>query len=152
MKTLLKNGTLIDYKTNIFGKKDVLLEDEKIAKIDDKIEETEVDKIIDCTNLYVMPGMIDMHCHLREPGFEHKETIETGSKSAVAGGFTTICPMPNTKPTPDNKEVLQKIIEEAKRVNLCNVLPYASVSKGEKGEELVDFEELKQARSNRFFR
>ena len=152
MKTLLKNGTLIDYKTNIFGKKDVLIENDKIAKIDDKIEEAQADEVIDCTNLYVMPGMIDMHCHLREPGFEHKETIETGSKSAVAGGFTTICPMPNTKPTPDNKEVLQKIIEEAKRVNLCNVLPYASVSKGEKGEELVNFEELKQARSNCFFR
>ena len=77
--------------------------------------------------------MIDIHCHLREPGFEYKETIETGSKSAVAGGFTTICPMPNTKPTPDSTIILQKIIEEAKRVNLCNILPYASVSKGEKG-------------------
>ena len=62
-----------------------------------------------------MPGMIDMHCHLREPGFEHKETIKTGSKSAVAGGFTTICPMPNTKPTPDSAIILQKIIEEGKR-------------------------------------
>ncbi len=152
MKTLLKNGTLIDYKTNIFEKRDVLIENDKITKIDNSIGESEADKIIDCTNLYVMPGMIDMHCHLREPGFEHKETIETGSKSAVAGGFTTICPMPNTKPTPDNKEVLQKIIEEAKRVNLCNVLPYASVSKGEKGEELVNFEELKKARGNCIFR
>ena len=57
-----------------------------------------------------MPGMIDMHCHLREPGFEHKETIETGSRSAVCGGFTTICPMPNTKPTPDSTIILQKII------------------------------------------
>ncbi len=152
MKTLLKNGTLIDYKTNIFGKKDILIENDKIAKINDEIEEIQADKVINCTNLYVIPGMIDMHCHLREPGFEHKETIETGSKSAVAGGFTTICPMPNTKPTPDNKEVLQKIIEEAKRVNLCNILPYASVSKGEKGEELVNFEELKQNRSNCFFR
>ena len=89
--------------------------------------------------------MIDRHCHLREPGFEHKETIETGSKSAVKGGFTTICPMPNTKPTPDNVEVLQQIIEKAKKVNLCNILPYASVTKGEKGEELVDFEALKKA-------
>ncbi len=144
MKTLLKNGTLIDYKTNTFAKKDILIEEDKIQKIDNEIAET-VDKTIDCTNLYIMPGMIDMHCHLREPGFEHKETIETGSKSAVCGGFTTICPMPNTKPTPDSAIVLQKIIEEAKRVNLCNVLPYASVSKGEKGEELVDFEELKKA-------
>ena len=144
MKTLLKNGTLIDYKTNIFAKKDILIENEKISKIEDKIEET-ADKTIDCTNLYIMPGMIDMHWHLREPGFEHKETIETGSKSAVSGGFTTICPMPNTKPTPDSAIILQKILEEAKRVNLCNILPYASVSKGEKGEELVDFEELKKA-------
>ena len=144
MKLLLKNGALIDYKTNIFGKKDILIEDDKIKKIDDEITES-ADKTIDCTNLNIIPGMIDMHCHLREPGFEHKETIETGSKSAVCGGFTTICPMPNTKPTPDNTIVLQKIIDEAKRVNLCNVLPYASVSKGEKGEELVDFEELKNA-------
>ena len=144
MKILLKNGTLIDYKTNTFDKKDILIEDDKIKKIADEITEV-ADNTIDCTNLNIIPGMIDMHCHLREPGFEHKETIETGSKSAVYGGFTTICPMPNTKPTPDNIEVLQKIISEAKRVNLCNVLPYASVSKGEKGEELVDFEELKKA-------
>ena len=144
MKTLLKNGLLIDYKTNTFEKKDILIEDNKIVKIGNDIS-VSTDKTIDCTNFYIMPGMIDMHCHLREPGFEHKETIETGSKSAVCGGFTTICPMPNTKPTPDSAIVLQKIIEEAKRVNLCNVLPYASVSKGEKGEELVDFEELKQA-------
>ena len=144
MRVLLKNGTLIDYKTNTFEKYDVLLENEKIAKIEKDIQD-EADKILDCTSLYIMPGMIDMHCHLREPGFEHKETIETGSKSAVAGGFTTICPMPNTKPTPDNIETLKFIINEAKRVNLCNILPYASVTKGEKGEELVNFEELKNA-------
>ena len=144
MKLLLKSGTLIDYKTNTFAKKDILIEDEIIKKIEDEITE-QADKIIDCTNFNIIPGMIDMHCHLREPGFEHKETIETGSRSAVCGGFTTICPMPNTKPTPDSAIVLQKIIDEAKRVNLCNVLPYASVSKGEKGEELVDFEELKNA-------
>lgn len=144
MKLLLKNGTLIDYKTNTFEKKDILIEDEIVKKIGDKIEET-AERTIDCTNFNIIPGMIDIHCHLREPGFEHKETIETGSKSAVCGGFTTICPMPNTKPTPDSAIVLQKIIEEAKRVNLCNVLPYASVSKGEKGEELVNFKELKEA-------
>jgi len=144
MKLLLKNGTLIDYKTNTFEKKDILIEDDKIKKIGNNLLD-EVDKIIDCMNFNIIPGMIDMHCHLREPGFEHKETIETGSKSAVCGGFTTICPMPNTKPTPDSAIVLQKIIEEAKRVNLCNVLPYASVSKGEKGEELVDLETLKKA-------
>ena len=144
MKTLLKNGTLIDYKTKTNEKKDILIENDKIIKIEKEINEN-AEKIIDCTNLNIIPGMIDMHCHLREPGFEHKETIKTGSESAVAGGFTTICPMPNTKPTPDSAIILQKIIEEAKKVNLCNILPYASVSKGEKGEELVDFEELKKA-------
>lgn len=144
MKLLLKNGTLIDYKTNIFEPYDILIEEGKVQKIAKEIQE-EADKIIDCTNLYIMPGMIDIHCHLREPGFEYKETIETGSKSAVSGGFTTICPMPNTKPTPDSAIILQKIIEEGKRVDLCNVLPYSSVSKGEKGEELVDFEEMKNA-------
>lgn len=144
MKLLLKNGILIDYKTSIFEPYDILIEEGKVQKIAKEIQE-EADKIIDCTNLYIMPGMIDIHCHLREPGFEYKETIETGSKSAVSGGFTTICPMPNTKPTPDSAIILQKIIEEGKRVGLCNVLPYSSVSKGEKGEELVDFEEMKKA-------
>lgn len=144
MRTLLKNGTLIDYKTNTFDKYDILIENEIVKQIAKGIEQ-EVDNIIDCTNLYIIPGMIDIHCHLREPGFEYKETIETGSKSAVSGGFTTICPMPNTKPTPDSANILQQIIEEGKRVNLCNILPYASVSKGEKGEELVDFEEMKKA-------
>ena len=138
MSILLKNGTVIDYASNTEEKLDILIEDEKIVKISESIESA--DKIIDCTGLYIMPGMIDIHCHLREPGGEHKETIETGSKSAVCGGFTTICPMPNTNPTPDSAIVLEKIITEAKRVNLCNVLPFSSVTKGEKGEELVDFE------------
>lgn len=144
MTTLLKNGTLIDYKTKTNEKMDILIENNKIIKISKEINEN-ADKIIDCTNLNIIPGMIDMHCHLREPGFEYKETIETGSKSAVAGGFTTICPMPNTKPTPDSAIILQEIIEKGKRTNCCNILPYASVSKGEKGEELVNFKELKEA-------
>lgn len=144
MKLLLKNGRLIDYKTGTDTVTDILIEDKKIKRIAKDIN-YEVDETIDCTNLNIIPGMIDMHCHLREPGFEYKETIETGAKSAVCGGFTTICPMPNTKPTPDSAIVLQKILEEAKRVNLCNILPYSSVTKGEKGEELVNFEEMKNA-------
>ncbi len=145
MNVLLKNGNVIDYKTSTNGKRDILIENDIVKEIKEEINLNENAEIIDCTGLNIIPGMIDMHCHLREPGFEYKETIETGSKSAVAGGFTTICPMPNTKPTPDNVEVLQKIISEAKRVNLCNVLPYASVSKGEKGEEAVNYKELKEA-------
>lgn len=144
MKTLLKNGTIIDYASNTQEKLDILIENDKIIKIQKEINE-KADKEINCTDLYIMPGIIDMHCHLREPGGEHKETIETGSKSAVAGGITTICPMPNTNPTPDNTSTLQQIINEAKRVNLCNVLPFSSVTKGEKGQELVNFKEQLEA-------
>ena len=139
MKTLFKNGTIIDYKRRINAKLDLLINDDKIEKIGKNLS-SQADKVIDCTGLIIIPGMIDMHCHLREPGGEHKETIETGSKSAVKGGFTTICPMPNTKPTPDSAIVLKQILDRAKEVNLCNILPYSSVTKGEKGEELVDFE------------
>ena len=144
MKILLKNGKVIDYATKINEKMDVLIKDDIIVKIEKEISEP-ADEVIDCTNLYIIPGMIDMHCHLREPGYEYKETIQTGCQSAIKGGFTTICPMPNTNPTPDSAFILKKIIDEAKRVNLCNVLPYASVTKGEKGEELSNFEELKEA-------
>ena len=151
MTILLKNGNVIDYASRCNQKMDILIKDRKIAKIANQINEV-ADNTIDCTGLMVMPGMIDMHCHLRQTGFEYKETIETGSKSAIKGGFTTICPMPNTKPTPDSAIILKEIIKEANRVNLCNILPYSSVSKGEKGEELVDFEEMKQARCNCFLR
>lgn len=144
MSTLLKNGTVIDYAQKIEKKLDILIENDKIVKLAENLE-ISADKVIDCTGLIIMPGMIDMHCHLREPGGEHKETIETGSRSAVAGGFTTICPMPNTNPTPDSAIVLEKIIAEAKRVNLCNVLPFSSVTKGEKGQELVDFKSQLEA-------
>ena len=140
MKKILKNGNVIDYANNINEKLDILIENDKIKEIGKnlKIDDAEV---IDCEGLYVMPGMVDIHCHLRQPGFEYKETIETGSKSAVKGGFTTICAMPNTKPVPDNKDVLSWIIQEGKRVNLCNLYSYSTVTKGELGRELVDFEE-----------
>ncbi len=144
MTTLLKNGRLIDYKTNINDYFDIFIENGIIKEISKEINKT-ADEIIDCTDLFIIPGMIDVHCHLREPGFEHKETIETGMKSAIKGGFTSICPMPNTKPACDSVFILQKIQTEAKRVGVCNVFPYASVTIGEKGEELTDFEALKNA-------
>ena len=144
MTVLIKNGKLIDYATMTDDYFDILIEDDKIKEISKNINKKS-DKVIDCTDLFIIPGMIDMHCHLREPGFEQKETIETGMKSAVKGGFTTICPMPNTNPTCDSAFILQKIQNEAKRVGVCNVLPYASVTKGELGEELTDFKDLKKA-------
>lgn len=147
MTTLLKNGTILDYASNTNDVMDILITNDKIEKIGKNLElqGITIDEVIDCTNLSIMPGMIDIHCHLREPGFEYKETIETGSKSAIKGGFTSICPMPNTKPTSDSAFVLEKILAEAKRVNLCNVFPYSSVTKGELGDELVNFEEQKNA-------
>lgn len=144
MTILLKNGKLVDYKTNTNDYFDIFIENGIIKEIAKEIN-TVADSVIDCTNLFIIPGMIDIHCHLREPGFEYKETIETGMKSAVKGGFTSICPMPNTKPTCDSAFILQKIQEEAKRVGICNVFPYASVTVGEKGEELTGFETLKNA-------
>ena len=144
MTILLKNGLVVDYKNNISEKLDILIENDIISKISKDITDYS-DKIIDCTNLIIIPGMIDIHCHLREPGFEYKETIETGAHSAISGGFTSICPMPNTNPCPDSAIILEKILNEAKRVNLCNIYPYAPVTIGEKGKELVDFENLKNA-------
>lgn len=140
MTTLLKNGKVIDYGSKTEDFLDILIENDKIKEIAKDIK-TNTDEIIDCKGLFIIPGMIDIHCHLREPGFEYKETIETGSKSAVKGGFTTICTMPNTNPTTDSAIILQEVIQKAKKLNICNVLPYSSVTKGEKGEELVDFEE-----------
>lgn len=144
MTILLKNGKLIDYKSKTDDYFDIFIENGIVKEISKEINKT-ADEIIDCTDLFIIPGMIDMHCHLREPGFEHKETIETGMKSAVKGGFTTICPMPNTNPTCDSVFILEKILNKAKSVGVCNVLPYASVTFGEKGEELTDFEALKKA-------
>ena len=144
MSILFKNGTVVDYANKLEKKLDILVEGDKIAKIAENITDN-ADQIIDCSGYIIMPGMIDVHCHLREPGGEHKGTIETESKSAVAGGFTTICPMPNTNPTPDSAIVLEQILNRAKEVNLCNILPFSSVTKGEKGQELVDFKEQLKA-------
>ena len=144
MSILFKNGTVVDYANKLEKKLDILVEGDKIAKIAETISE-EADKVIDCSGYIIMPGMIDVHCHLREPGGEHKGTIETESKSAVAGGFTTICPMPNTNPTPDSAIVLEQILNRAKEVNLCNILPFSSETKGEKGQELVDFKSQLEA-------
>ncbi len=144
MRILFKNGTVVDYANKLEKKLDILVEGDKIAKISENISDV-ADQIIDCSGYIIMPGMIDVHCHLREPGGEHKGTIETESRSAVAGGFTTICPMPNTNPTPDSAIVLEQIINRAKEVNLCNILPFSSVTKGEKGEELVDFKSQLEA-------
>ena len=121
---------------------DILVKEGKILKLGAKIDIAD-EEIIDATGLHAFPGLIDMHVHLREPGFEHKEDIESGSKAAVHGGFTQICCMPNTSPVADNKAVVGYIRRRGEEVNLCKIRPIGAITKGEKGEQLADIGEMK---------
>ena len=137
---IIKNGNVV--LENGVAKKDILIENGKIAKIADEINGA--GEIIDANGLYVFPGLIDMHVHLREPGFEHKEDIESGSKTAVKGGFTQICCMPNTDPVADNKVVVSYIRRRGEEVGLCKVRPIGAITKGLKGEYLAEVGEMKK--------
>ena len=138
---IIKNGSVV--LENSVEKKDILVENGKIVKIADNIYAA--GEVIDATGLHVFPGLIDMHVHLREPGFEYKEDIESGSKAAVKGGFTQICCMPNTNPVADNKVVVSYIRHRGEEVGLCKVRPIGAITKGLKGEFLADVGEMKKA-------
>ena len=141
MKYIIKNGSVV-FPGGV-KKCDVLVEDGKIAEVGENIScDCEV---LDAERLHVFPGLIDMHVHLREPGFEGKEDIESGSKAAVAGGFTQICCMPNTNPVNDNAVVTTYIKYRSEQVNLCKVHPIGSITKGEKGEELAEIGKMAAA-------
>ncbi|MBC7348364.1 MAG: dihydroorotase [Candidatus Aminicenantes bacterium] len=144
MKLLIKKGRVLDPGQKIDGRFDLLLVDGLIAEIKPEIA-TEVDRTIQAEGWLVVPGFIDLHVHLREPGYEHKETIASGSRAAARGGFTTICCMPNTNPVADSPAVINFIQEKAAKEALVNVLPVAAVSLGQKGQELAPFQELKAA-------
>ena len=146
MRIIIKNGHVIDIKTGIDEVKNILIED-GIVKSIFKDGETEVQnaEIIDASGMYVVPGLIDAHCHLREPGFEYKEDIETGTRSAAMGGFTSIACMPNTKPVIDNESVVEFIKSRAEKDGVVNVFPIGAISKGLKGEQLSEIGELKFA-------
>ncbi|MBI5205942.1 MAG: dihydroorotase [Nitrospirae bacterium] len=150
MKILIKNGHIIDPSQGIDGVGDVLIEDGKIKEIrgqgvkgsrgqgnESQTSNSKL-KTIDATGLYVLPGLVDMHTHLREPGFEYKETIKTGTLAAVRGGFTTVCAMPNTNPVNDNSSVTDLIIRKAIQEGACTVYPIGAITKGQKGEELAE--------------
>lgn len=144
MKLLIKNGNLIDPATNTDEVLDVLVEDGVIKKVAPSIED-DFDEEIDANGLVVAPGLIDMHVHFRDPGQTHKEDILTGSKAAAKGGFTTVCCMPNTNPVIDSADTVKYIIDKAAEDKYTNVLPVGAVTKGMKGEEITDIEELKAA-------
>ncbi|MDF2802067.1 MAG: dihydroorotase, multifunctional complex type [Anaerocolumna sp.] len=134
---LIKNGYVLDPATNTEGVMDLLIDEGVITQVSADIN-TKADEIIDGTGLYVMPGFIDLHVHLREPGFEYKETIRTGSQSAARGGFTTICPMPNTNPSIDSKYMVEYLLLKAKEEAVVNIVPIGAVTKGQLGLELAD--------------
>ena len=141
-KLLIKGGTAV------FADKcevcDILIEGDKIVKTAKNVEENGA-QVIDAKGLHVFPGLIDMHVHLREPGFEYKEDIASGSAAAVRGGFTQVCCMPNTDPVCDNAAVVGYIVARGKEVNLCKVRPIGAITKGEKGEQLAEIGKMKEA-------
>ena len=135
---LIKNGYVIE--NNALVKKDVLIKDNLIENIEENIEAD--CEILDAKGCLVMPGAVDVHVHLREPGYEYKETVETGSKSSLKGGVTTIMSMPNLKPVPDNLEALNVQIDRINKVGLINIYPYGAVTVNQRDEVLANIDEL----------
>ena len=143
MKILIKNGRVLNPATNFDQVADVLIEEDKIVRIARYIDEN-ADEIIDARGKFVMPGFIDLHVHFRDPGFTHKEDIISGSKAAAAGGVTTVCAMPNTKPAVDSVETLNYILDKAKNAT-TNVCQLSAITKDMAGTELVDLKKMKDA-------
>lgn len=144
MNILITGARVVDPSQELDASLDILIEDGAIARVDKKIKASNVE-VIDATGLIATPGFIDLHTHLREPGQEHKETIATGTRSAVAGGYTAVCAMANTVPPNDERAVTEMMLAEAARNGACRVYPIGAVSKGLKGEELAELADLHAA-------
>lgn len=140
----IKNAKIIN-ADGISEAKEILIEGGKITKVGNALKAPAAARVVDVKGRIVTPGLIDIHVHFRVPGQEYKETIETGSRAAVKGGFTTVMCMPNTVPAIDNKAVVESIINEAGRVGLCQVIPIGAITKGRADQELTDMFELKEA-------
>jgi len=141
-RILLKGGRVVDPALHLNQRMDVLIESDRILEVASNINDADAE-IIDCCGKIIAPGFIDAHVHLREPGLEYKEDIESGAKAAVAGGFTAVCCMPNTKPICDNRSLVEFIQRRAEQVGAAKVYPLASITKGEQGEELTEMGELR---------
>jgi dihydroorotase len=142
---LIKGGRVIDPASKHDAVADVLIRDGKVGAIGAGLKAADGVPVFDATGSIVAPGFIDMHVHLREPGIEHAETIETGAKAAAAGGFTTICCMPNTSPVNDSATVTSYIVQRAREVAPINVFPIGAITKGSKGEELAAIGSMHEA-------
>lgn len=145
MNILIKNGHIIDPANDREGIADILVQDGIIIQIEQNIPVFTDVEVIDARGQLVVPGLIDMHTHLREPGYEYKESIRTGTMSAAAGGFTTVCCMPNTNPVNDSQAVTEFILRKSVTDGLVNVLPVGSITKGSKGDEITEMGDLKKA-------
>ena len=148
-RTLIKGARVVDPASKLDARRDILIKERKIARIEKSVADRKA-RLINARDLIVVPGLIDLHCHLRDPGRPDEETIETGSHAAVAGGFTSVCCMPNTDPVIDNDGIVNYIYKEAARVGLCNVFPIGSITKGREGKELTEFGELLSAGAKGF--
>ncbi len=141
MKILIKGGLIVDPKNKLNEVSDLFIENGRVKQVAKKIVE-KADKEIDAKGKVVCPGLIDVHVHLRQPGFEYKETIETGLRAAAKGGFTGVCPMPNTNPVADRRSDMEFMIGEAARLKLVNLWPVGAVTHRQEGKELTEFGEL----------
>ena len=147
MRTLLKNGRILDPSQDLDVVSSLLIEDDQVVGIGNEVLDAEVDETYDCTGMWVCPGLVDPHVHLREPGDEHKETIVTGTQAAAAGGYTTICCMPNTNPPLDSPALIDFILDRAASPEAGGVFvaPVGALTRGMRGEELSDLAALKKA-------
>lgn len=145
MSILIKNGHVVDPSQDLDGPRDLLIKGRKIQGLYPRGKAPRADRTLDAAGCIVIPGLVDLHTHLREPGFEYKETIRTGTHAAVRGGFTSVCSMPNTNPVNDSITVTEFILEKSSREGFCTVFPVGAVTRGQKSEELTELQALMNA-------